>query len=463
MPDDRLLVRGGTIVAPDRRYRADILIVGGTIAAVGTGLDLDGGHELDGTGLHVLPGVIDAHSHQWESGFASRPDFRDDTASAAAGGVTTIIDHPLTPPEVLDSARFREKIELGERTSVVDFALHGGASPDRLDDLGGQWEAGATGFKLFTCDTGVPMRGFTRRSDRRAVLERIARLGATALVHAEDQATLDRNRARLAESTDPPGTVFAAWRTAEAEYRAAEEIVALAGEVGARVYFVHTSLPAVADLAADARRRGRPVWTETCPHYLRFTDRDLADRGMWLATAPPVRDEVARSGLIARLDDAISVVGSDHGAVLAERKDVTDPFTGQPGVPGNETLVPVMLDLASGGAISLERMTALLAANPARLFGLHDRKGAIEVGLDGDLTIVDLAATTQPRGSAMVGAAGWTPYEGLTLRGRVVATVIRGRIVARDGRPVVDGGFGRFVARGAIGSPIEVNAFGAAR
>jgi dihydroorotase (multifunctional complex type) len=462
MPDDRLLVRGGTVVGPDGRRRADVLIVGGRIAAVGEGLEVDCGQVMDGAGLHLLPGVIDAHSHQWEEGFASRPDFRDNTASAAAGGIATIIDHPLTPPEVLDAARFRDKVELGERSSIVDFALHGGASPDRLDDLEGQWQAGATGLKVFTCETGVPMRGFTKPEQRLAVMERIAALDATALVHAEEQTTLDTNRSRLAESENPTGSVFAAWHSADAELGVAEEMISLAESLGARTYLVHTSLPAIVDAAAAARRRGTSVWTETCPHYLRFTDRDLADRGMWLATAPPVRDETARTGLVARLDGDISVVGSDHCAVRRASKEASTAFDGLPGVPGNETLVALMLDLAAAGSITLERLSVLLAANPALLFGLRHRKGAIEVGLDGDLTIVDLAGATVPRASSMVGSAGWTPYEGVELRGRVVATVVRGTVVARDGRPLVDGGFGRFVARGPVGVPIEPGAAGAA-
>lgn len=462
MPDGQLLVQGGIVVGPLGRRRADVQIVGGRIAAIGDQLDAGHGQVINGEGLHVLPGVIDAHSHQWEAGFASRPDFRDDTASAAAGGITTIIDHPLTPPEVLDAARFRDKVELGERTSVVDFALHGGASPDRLDDLEGQWQSGATGLKVFTCETGVPMRGFTTPEQRRAVMERIAGLDATALVHAEDQATLDANRSRLGDSEEPTGSVFAAWHSADAELRAAEEMMALAESLGTRMYLVHTSLPAIVGAAVEARRRGAFIWTESCPHYLRLTDRELADGGLWLATAPPVRDEAARTGLVARLAEDISVVGSDHCAVRRDRKEAATAFDGLPGVPGNETLVALMLDLVMAGVITLERMTALLAANPARLFGLHHRKGAIEVGLDGDLTIVDLAGATVLRASSMVGSAGWTPYEGLELRGRIVATVVRGRVVARDGNPVVDGGFGRFVARGPIHVPIEPGATGAA-
>ena len=447
MADGALLVRGGTVVTAAGRRRADVRIVGGRIAEVGP--DLDAGGELfDAGGLHVLPGVIDGHHHQWEAGFAARPDFRDDTASAAAGGITTILDHPLTPPEVLDGERFRAKVALGERTSFVDFALHGGAAPDRLDGLADQWAAGATGFKFFTCDTGVPMGGFVNRMDREGLLERIAALGAIALIHAEDQGVLDRNRKQLDGAVGRPGDVFGAWRSAEAELVAAADVIDIARPIGARLYFVHTSQPAVIDLVVHARARGDPVWVETCPHYLRFTDRDLGERGMWVATAPPVRDEATRSGLLARLGRDIDAVGSDHCSVLPERKDIADPFRAQAGLPGNETMVPVLLDLAAAGTITLERVTALLASRPASIFGIADRKGRIEPGLDGDLTIVDLEATTTPVAGRMVGVAGWTPYEGLELRGRVAGTIIRGVVVASGGQPTRAPGFGRFVRRG---------------
>jgi dihydroorotase (multifunctional complex type) len=447
MDDGTLLVRGGIVVTKTGRRRADVRIVEGRIAEVGPDLRADG-VTFNAGGLHLLPGVIDAHHHQWEPGLASRPDFRDDTASAAAGGITTILDHPLTPPEVLDGERFRDKVELGERTSFVDFGLHGGASPDRLEGLAGQWAAGATGFKVFTCETGVPMGGFVGRSDRQAVLERVAALGAIALIHAEDQGIMNRNRKQLEGAGGRPGDVFGAWRSAEAEVVAAKDVLDIARPLGTRLYFVHTSQPAVVDLVIEARGRGEPVWVETCPHYLRFTDRDLGERGMWVATAPPVRDEMARSALLSRLAGEVDVVGSDHGSVLPERKAVADAFRGQPGVPGNETIVPLLLDLAAGGTISLERVTALLASNPASIFGIADRKGRIEPGLDGDLTIVDLDATTTPVAERMVGVAGWTPYEGLKLRGRVEATIIRGVPVATGGAPTREPGFGRFVPRG---------------
>jgi dihydroorotase (multifunctional complex type) len=442
-----LLVRGGTLVRSAGSEREDVRIRSGRIVETGPDLAPDGDPVLDAAGLHILPGVLDAHSHQWEQGLAARPDFRDDTASAAVGGIATILDHPLTPPEILDADRLRAKAELGERTSFVDFALHAGASPDHLDDMPGLWAAGAVAFKVFTCETGVPMAGFVTTATRRAVLERVAALDAITLVHAEDQAILDRGRARLEMEGRTEAAVFGEWRTPEAESVAVDEMLSLATRTGARVYFVHTSLPEAVEAVARARAAGTRAWAETCPHYLVLTDADIRERGHWATTSPPVRDGARQAFLRDQLSAGISVVGSDHGSVLPENKAGRDAFHGQPGLPGNETMVPILLDLVAQRVITIERMAALLAENPARLFGLFGRKGAIRTGFDGDLTIVDLAGETVPKAAEMIGVAGWTPYEGMHFRGRVEATVIRGRIVAQDGRLLVEPGVGRWVPR----------------
>jgi dihydroorotase-like cyclic amidohydrolase len=186
---------------------------------------------------------------------------------------------------------------------------------------------------------------------------------------------------------------------------------------------------------------------ETCPHYLVLTDDDIRQRGHWATTSPPVRDRARRELLRGQLSSGISAIGSDHGSVRAENKTGRDAFRGQPGLPGNETMVPIVLDLVAEGVVTIERVVALIAENPARLFGLFGRKGAIHEDFDGDLTLVDLAGETVPRAAEMVGVAGWTPYEGMSLRGRVEATVVRGRIVAQDGRLLVEPGIGRWVPR----------------
>ena len=268
-------------------------------------------------------------------------------------------------------------------------------------------------------------------------------------MHAEDRAILERNRHRLESNGRRDLAAFFEWRSPAAEAASVDGILGLADETGARVYFAHVSLPeAVAEIAA-AHAAGAAVYAETCPHYLVLTQEALLADDRWATSAPPVRDRASRDGLRQQLPSAISVVGSDHcTAPVADRA----AFSTVHGLPGNETMLPLLVDLVAQGVLTIERLVALVCENPARLFGLATRKGSLRPGADGDVTLVDPGAVTLVDAAQMVGSADWTPYQGMRLRGRVVRTILRGMTVAQDGKPVGHPGVGRFVRR--TGSPL---------
>jgi allantoinase len=443
-----MLFRGGHVVAPDGVRQLDVRVDDGRITEIGPALPVGRERVVDCDGLHVLPGAVDAHGHQWEPGFAPPADFSDVTASAAVGGVTTLLDHPLTTPVVLDRQTFEAKAALGERTAIVDFGLHGGAAPDHIDDLAALWAGGATGIKLFTCRTGTPLDGFDDPERLDAAFRRLGAIDALALVHAEDAATLDRRHAELeADGGGGPGD-FDTWHSIEAEETAVERVLELAARTGTRTYVVHASHPSVVDRARGAAQEGAvSVHVETCPHYLHLTDRDLRARGGWLMTAPPVRDAVARSGLRERLaDGSIDTIGSDHCAISAAGKSGDRMEAIIPGVPGLDVYLPLLLDLVAEGVIDLPRVADVTARAPARIFGLPT-KGAIEVGRDADFVTVDLTATMTVRADELPCSAGWSPYEGRTLRGVVVDTWSRGERIVHDRRVEAEPGRGRFLRR----------------
>jgi allantoinase len=442
-----MLVRGGSVVLPGRVEVADIRVRDGRIVEIGPGLAATAESMVDAGGLTILPGAIDPHGHQWEPGFMSHADFRDVTVSAAFGGVTTLLDHPLTPPVVLDRRTFAAKVVLGERTASIDFGLHGGVSPGTLDELEGLWQAGATGIKVFTCPTGTQLDGFEDPEALARAFDRLGSIGALALVHSEDAALLDRTAATIHDEGGGRVADFARWHSLEAEATAADRVLDLAERSGAPVYIVHASDPSVVDRVAAARTLGVAAHVETCPHYLHLTSDDLAAQGARAMTAPPVRDPIAREGLRQRLGrGAIDAVGSDHCTVGLPGKTGDTMESIVPGLPGLDLFAPLLLDLVADGVLDLPRLAEVIAATPARIFGLP-AKGAIEVGRDADLMLVDPSSSIVVDASRLPSSAGWSPYDGRTLRGAVVATFSRGEPVARDGQPIERAGHGRFVPR----------------
>ena len=438
-------------MTPRQSFRADIRVSDGVIDAIGRNLPVSSDTRIvDVGGLTILPGAIDPHSHLWEAGFMSDPDFSDSTASAVAGGITTIIDMPLTVPEVLDAETMKEKALLGIRTSHADFALHAGVTPDNLSGLEAMWREGCTAFKIFTCDTGCPMAGLTNDYDLAEALRVIGSFNGLATFHAESNDLLNGNLARLQRDNRTDNMVYVEWRNETVELEAINRILFLASRFGTRVNIVHVTSPAGVALVQQARANGVDVTAETCPHFLYLTSDDIAERGAWVTCAPPMRGPDARDGLRALIaDGSILTIGSDHGPVdpALKRRGSNNVLDGQPGLPGNETMVPLLLNLAAAGRISLNKFAELTAEAPSILYGLFPRKGEIAVGSDADFTIVDPAYEWTIRAKNLVGKSGWSPYENLSVRGRVELTVIRGRVVAENGRPVREPGTAAFIRR----------------
>jgi allantoinase len=445
-----LTLTHGIIVTPQGRYRADLGVLNGKTACIATDLSGAPSHEaINLEGQFILPGCIDSHMHLWEPGLVAGPDFRDGTRAAAAGGITTIVDHALTIPEVLTANIFESKRALGEATSYVDFALHGGVGLDNLADLPGLWQAGCTAFKIFMCDSGSKVAGINDGL-MLEVFRTVGKLGGTVLLHAENDAMLQYNRQRLIRENRCGPSAFTDWRPPEAETEAIHRALFLLQGTGAKAVFLHTTVPEGVDLITLARQQDRDVWVETCPHNLYLTTEHLAKQGSWVTFAPPVRDP----GRVARLwqqlqQGKIHTLGSDHGTVDPKLKEagVNDIWKGQFGVPDVETMVPLMLNGVAEGRISLERLAAILSENPSRLYGLYPRKGVIRVGSDADYTIVDLKSTYTLKAENMVTACGWIPYEGWTITGKVTHAILRGIPIMSAGKILGAPGDGQFIKR----------------
>lgn len=454
-PSYDAVVRGGTVVVAGQGVAAcDLAVAGGRIAALlAPGARADAAETIDARGLHVLPGVVDGHVH---FGMGSPGDWGSESRAAVQGGVTTVLNYTQSPESYLEiEARDRAT---AEAESLIDFALHAIvmnelhlAELDTLIDDHDVWSLkyfsnikGDEGARL-----GIPG---TDTGFFYALARAVARHPEAVLaVHPENVETIWR---LTAEVQAAGGEGLAAWNDARPPFVEAHDVfttLLFAQQTGARVYVPHVTSAAALDVIARFRSGAR-VHVETCPHYLTHTIG--SSLGPVAKVNPPVRTDADVEALWAALaDGTIDTVGSDHISRKREKKDGTI-WQAQPGFPGIATLLPVLLSEGHHKrGLSLERIAALTATNPARIFRLAPTKGAIAVGADADLAIVDLQATRTVAASAVDSHADYSIYEGWELRGWPVATLVRGTSVMRDGEVVGAAGHGTHVARTAAAAP----------
>ena len=294
------------------------------------------------------------------------------------------------------------------------------------------------------------MEGLTNDDDLSEALRVIGSFNGLASFHAENNDLLKGNLARIMQDGRTDNAAFVEWRSETAELEAINRILFFASCHHTRVNIVHVTSPAGVALIQHARENGVDATAETCPHYLYLSSNDIIERGAWVTCAPPMRGEDAREGLRSLVaDGSILTVGSDHGPVdpALKRRGSNNILDGQPGLPGNETMVPLLLDLAATGTVTLERVAEAASEAPAILYGLYPRKGVIAVGSDADFTIVDPDCDWTIRAGELIGKSGWTPYEGMQIRGKVEFTVIRGRVAAENGQVTLEPGNSEFISR----------------
>jgi allantoinase len=412
-----------------RGDHADIAIEDGVIRSVGPELP-GGATEIDARGLAILPGVIDVHVHFNEPGRAEWEGAATGSRAFAAGGGTLFFDMPLnSTPCTVDAAAFDAKRTALEQASLTDFALWGGLVPGHIGDLPELAERGAIGFKAFLSDSGLPEFGRADDETLFAGLQVAAKYDLPVGVHAESEEITSRLwREAIAQGRWGVRDYLAS-RPVEAEVAAIERATELAGIARAKLHVVHVSSGRGVAAALEARARGVDVSIETCPHYLFFTEEDMERIGAVAKCAPPLRGQVDRDELWARvLDGGVDLIGSDHSPAPAEMKQCDDFFRIWGGIAGVQSTLPVLLKLG----VPLERVAELLARVPARRFGIAG-KGAIQVGMDADLVLVRMEAFRVERES-LLQRHGLSPYVGCELRGIVERTLLRGQTIYEGGR-----------------------------
>ncbi len=432
-----VLVRGARVVGPDSVTRADIGTLDGLIAEVDAELAEGARTEIDATGLHVFPGVVDPHVHFNDPGRAEWEGFETGSAAFAAGGGTCFFDMPLNAsPPTVDGASFDLKVEAARGTALVDFCLWGGLVPGDLDRLDELADRGVIGFKAFMCNSGID--DFEQADDRTLVdgMERAAKLGLPVAVHAENDAVTQELAARARAEGRRGMSDYLGSRPAAAELEAVARAIAMAEQTRCSLHIVHASTSAAVLLVAEARVRGVDVTCETCPHYLLLTDDDAERIGALAKCSPPLRPRAEVEALWSELlTGTIPIVASDHSPAPPELKESDDAFAVWGGISGCQTLRSSLLAVGEARGLSLEAVASLTSAAAADRFGLAG-KGRLEPRFDADLAIVDLRHESVLVADDLLYRHRHSAFVGTPLKSRLVDTILRGRAVIRDGAVV---------------------------
>ena len=425
-----LIVAGATAMTPGGAVRADIGVSGGHIAAIGDLANAKSAERFDAAGLCVLPGAIDTQVHFREPGLEHKEDLNTGTAAAVLGGVTCVFEMPNTKPPTLTRAALEDKLKRAEGRAWCDHAFFVGACAENVGELADlEMLPGCSGVKVFM---GSSTGGLLVEDD--PTLEKVLAGGYRRVaVHAEDEPRLKERRA-IAEQAKHP-RAHPEWRDAETAILATRRLLDLARKVHRRVHVLHVTTAEEMEILG----RNKDIATvEVTPQHLTLIGPECYERlGTKAQMNPPIRDARHHAGLWrAVAEGVVDVVGSDHAPHTVEEKAHEYPKS-HSGMPGVQTLLPILLDHSAQGRLSLARVVDLTAAGPARIYNIVG-KGRIAVGFDADLTVADLKAKREITDADSASRCGWTPFNGMKVTGWPIATILRGHVVMRDGELIND-------------------------
>lgn len=429
-----LKLAGGTVHTPAGAARTDVGITGGKITAIGAAGDA--AETIDCTGLDILPGVIDTQVHFREPGLEHKEDLESGARAAVLGGVTAVFEMPNTKPNTDNADAVIDKLARARHRMWCDHAFYVGATNHNAAELAAlERMPGTAGVKIFMgASTGDLLV-----SDDATLAAVLASGHRRVAIHAEDEPRL---QARLGERITGDPSSHPVWRDDESAILATRRILALARAAGRRIHVLHVTTPD--ELALLAQHKDIAT-CELTPQHLTLAGEDAYPRlGSHAQMNPPIRSGAHRDGLWHWLNQGVAdVIGSDHAPHTIEEKAQTYPATPS-GMPGVQTLLPLMLDHVANGRTTLARVIDMTSAGPQRVFGIAG-KGRIVVGYDADFTVVDLKARWTIDEAWLASRCGWSPFTGMTLTGQPVGTIVRGHKVMWDG----------MLAERAIGEPIR--------
>lgn len=446
-----LAIKNGKVYVDGRFQNVNIGVKDGRIAIIASREEaLEARDYMDLEGQYLIPGTIDTHMHVRDPGHTERGNFYTETLAAAAGGVTTILEHPISIPPQYNVEILENRIARADSQSVVDFAFYGAAGAEFLGEITKLAEDGRiVAFKTFlhAAPEGreKEFRGLTMANDAELYrgLTELAKTGLMAAFHAENNDIIQENIDAFLKEGKVGPIYHCLSRPPMTEITSVERVLNFAKETGAKIEIAHVSTPEAMELLKQAKAEGMDVYCETCPHYLFLSEEDIVKCGPFAKCNPPVRSRESSEKLWKYINDGtVDFIGSDHSPFLYEEKakGIDNIFKAVAGFPGVDLRLPLMLDAVHEGKLTLERVVELLSVNPAKCFGIYPKKGIISIGSDADFTVFDMDKITVVNKEKCYSHAKdiAIPYDGRKLKGQVTATIVRGKMLMKDG--VVDEG-----------------------
>lgn len=433
-----VVLHGGALVNQDGVAERDIGVIDGKIAEIGQLSNFDAAEKINCRGLHILPGVIDTQVHFREPGMPHKEDLESGSRSAVLGGVTAVFEMPNTDPLTSTPEALADKVRRGRDRMHCDFAFWVGGTHENARSLAElERLPGAAGVKVFMGSS----TGSLLIADDAGIAEVLSHTRRRVAFHSEDEDRLIE-RKHLRRDGDPSSHPI--WRDVETAVKSTRRLIKIAQDKGALIHVLHVTTEEEIELLAQCKDIAS---VEVTPHHLTMDETDYQRIGALAQMNPPVRSARHREALWRGVTQGIvDVIGSDHAPHTLEEK--AQPYPHSPsGMTGVQTIVPLLLDHMNAGRVSLARLVDLTSAGPARLFGIA-QKGRVAVGYDADLTIVDLKRRETIRNSWIGSRVGWTPYDGKTVNGWPIGTVVRGRKVMWEGELVTQ----------SVGAPIRFHA-----
>ena len=437
---------------------AGVAVKDGRIVAIAVDACLPEAKEIiNGQGQYLLPGGVDPHVHFRDPGRTERETFLTGSMAAAAGGVTTVCEHPISMPPPYSPDILRKRMEIAASQSVVDFAFFGAAGADKLEEIANVAQEDIIAFKTFFHEPpegrDLEFAGLTMANDAKIYegFQEVAKTGKILAIHAENNDIIANEIKKMRAAGKVSGIHHAQSRPPISEIESVAKVICLAEATGTRVELCHISTGGACELVKQARSRGQEVYLETCPHYLFLNEEALEKHGAFAKCNPPLRSQEIVDELWTYVQDGtIQMIGSDHGPFLpAEKESSKDIFAAPAGFPGIDMRLPLMLTAVKQGRLSLDRVIELISTNPAKIYGLFPQKGTIQVGSDADLVMVDMDkefVVDRSKGYSKSADTGRV-YDGWTLTGQPTMTVVRGKVVMKDGIVSADNAaWGRLVA-----------------